>query len=261
MGEARGLETCLHSKEALNAFPLVPFPLYLVPDFLCLVPDFMTSWFITGTDTGVGKTLVSAALLTALARTGRRVVGMKPVASGCEATPHGLRSADAEALRVAGNVAADYEDINPYAFAPPTAPHLAAAAAGVQIDIATIHAHYARLAARADAVVVEGVGGWLVPINRTQTMADVVRALELPVILVVGMRLGCLNHALLTQRAIMASGCRMVAWVANRVDDDVPEGYVETLADRLGEPCLGIIPTGPSVAMAVRNLDLGVIDD
>ncbi len=234
------------------------------------------AWFVTGTDTGVGKTLVSAALLTALARSGRRVVGMKPVASGCDepregrgrprrelavdATPDGLRSADAEALRVAGNVAADYADINPYALAAPTAPHLAAAAAGVQIDIATIRAHYACLAARADAVVVEGIGGWLVPINRTQTMADVVHALELPVILVVGMRLGCLNHALLTQRAIAASGCRLVAWVANRVDDGVPEGYVEALADRLDTPCLGIIPAGSSVAMAADKLDLRVLD-
>ena len=194
------------------------------------------AWFVTGTDTGVGKTLVSAALLMALARTGRHVVGMKPVASGCNATPPGLRSADAEALRVAGNVAADYEDINPYALAAPTAPHLAAEAAGVQIDIAAIRAHYARLAARADDVVVEGIGGWLVPINRTQTMADVVRVLNLPVILVVGMRLGCLNHALLTQRSIAASGCRLMAWVANEVDGDAPEGYVEALTDRLESP-------------------------
>ena len=139
------------------------------------------AWFVTGTDTGVGKTLVSVALLTALARSGRRVVGMKPVASGCDTTPHGLRSADAEALRGAGNVAADNNDLNPYTLAAPTAPHLAAAVAGVQIDIATIRAHFARLAAHADDVVVEGIGGWLVPINRTQTMADVARGRALPV--------------------------------------------------------------------------------
>ena len=218
------------------------------------------SWFVTGTDTGVGKTLMSAALLTALARTGRRVVGMKPVASGCDATPHGLRSADAEALRVAGNVAADYEAVNPYALAAPTAPHLAAAAAGVQIDLGSLRAQYARLAARADDVVVEGIGGWLVPINRTETMADVVRALDLPVILVVGMRLGCLNHALLTQRAIAASGCRLVAWVANALEGGMPEGYGEALTDRLGAPCLGIIPAMSSVAMAADILDLRVLD-
>jgi dethiobiotin synthetase len=214
------------------------------------------AWFITGTDTGVGKTLVSAALLTALARAGRHVVGMKPVASGCDETPQGLRSADAEALRAAANVAADYEDINPYALAAPTAPHLAAAAAGVQIDIATIRTHYARLAVRADDVVVEGIGGWLVPINRTQTMADVVRALELPVILVVGIRLGCLNHALLTRQAVAASGCRLVAWVANALHGGMPEGYGEALTERLDAPCLGTIPAVSSVAMAADNLDL-----
>ena len=219
------------------------------------------AWFVTGTDTGVGKTLVSAALLTALARTGQRVIGMKPVASGCDATPHGLRSADAEALRVAGNVAADYADVNPYALAAPTAPHLAAAAAGVQIDIAVIRAHYARLAACADAVVVEGIGGWLVPINHNQTMADVASALALPVILVVGMRLGCLSHALLTQQAIAASGCRLVAWVANSVDGTAPEGYVEALNDALGAPCLGILPSVPTAAQAATSLDLRVIDN
>lgn len=216
-------------------------------------------WFITGTDTGVGKTLVSAALLTALASAGQRAVGMKPVASGCQSTSQGLRSADAEALRVAGNVAADYEDVNPYALAAPTAPHLAAAAAGVQIDVATIRRHYASLATGADAVVVEGVGGWLVPISRTQTMADVVRALELPVILVVGMRLGCLNHALLTQRAIAANGCRLVAWVANTLEIDAPDGYVEALADFLDAPCLGVIPSVSSAATAAGSLDLHVI--
>jgi len=219
------------------------------------------AWFVTGTDTGVGKTLVSAALLTALARSGRRVVGMKPVASGCDATPHGLRSTDAETLCAAANVAADYADVNPYALAAPTAPHLAATVTGVQIDIATIHAHYARLAARADDVVVEGIGGWLVPINRTQTMADVVRALELPVILVVGMRLGCLNHALLTRRAVAASRCRLAAWVANALEGGMPEGYVEALTDRLDAPCLGIIPAVSSVAMAADNLDLRVFDN
>jgi len=218
------------------------------------------AWFITGTDTGVGKTLVSAALLTALVRAGRRAVGMKPVASGCELTAQGLRCADAEALRAAGNVAADYDDINPYALAAPTAPHLAAAAAGVQIDIDVIRAHYARLATRAEDVVVEGVGGWLVPINLTQSMADVVRSLDLPVILVVGLRLGCLNHALLTQQAIAASGCRLLAWVANTLDDGAPQGYVEALREQLRAPCLGVIPSVQTPAIAADSLDLSVID-
>jgi dethiobiotin synthetase len=219
------------------------------------------SWFVTGTDTGVGKTLVSVALLTALAHTGRRVAGMKPVASGCDATPLGLRSADAEALRAAASVVTDYEDVNPYALATPTAPHLAAAAAGVQIEIATIRAHYARLAAHADAVVVEGIGGWLVPIGHHQSMADVARALDLPVILVVGMRLGCLNHALLTQRAIIASGCRLAAWVANVQESSAPDGYVEALTDFLEAPCLGVIPPVSAAAIAADSLDLCVINN
>jgi dethiobiotin synthetase len=218
------------------------------------------AWFVTGTDTGVGKTLVSAALLTALARSGRRVLGMKPVASGCDATPHGLRAADAAVLTEASNVAADYADVNPYALAAPTAPHLAAAAEGRQIDIGVIHVHYARLTQRADDVVVEGVGGWLVPISRAQTMADVACALELPVILVVGLRLGCLNHALLTQRAISASGCRLVAWVANTLQADPLEGYVEALTERLDAPCLGVVPAVSSPALAADHLDLRVLD-
>ncbi len=214
-------------------------------------------WFITGTDTGVGKTLVSAALLTALASAGQRVVGMKPVASGGEYTPEGLRSTDAEMLRSASNVVADYTDVNPYLFAAPTAPHLAAKASGVEIDIAIIRRHYARLAACADAVVVEGVGGWLVPINRHQTMADVVRALELPVILVVDLRLGCLNHALLTRAAIEAGGNHLAAWVANTTANGAaPDGYVAALAERLGAPLLGAIPYASGPQAAARCLDL-----
>jgi len=218
------------------------------------------AWFITGTDTGVGKTLVSAALLTALARTGRRVVGMKPVASGCDVTDQGLRSADAEVLRTASNVPTDYIDVNPYTLAAPTAPHLAADAAGVSIDVATIHSHYTRLAACADDVVVEGIGGWLVPININQTMADVARDLDLSVILVVGMRLGCINHALLTQEAIIASGCRLVAWVANTLDGESPPGYVEALTELLKTPCLGVIPPDTSVTIAADRLNTEVID-
>jgi dethiobiotin synthetase len=173
-----------------------------------------------------------------------------------------LRSADAEALRAAGNVAADYVDVNPYALAAPTAPHLAAAAAGTEIDIDTIRNAYTRLAARADAVVVEGIGGWLVPINRHQTMADVVLTLDLPVILVVALRLGCLNHALLTRYAIEASGCRLVAWVANTTDTAAPDGYLAALAERLDAPMLGAIPhaSGPQAAVHCLNLDrLGVV--
>lgn len=216
----------------------------------------MHGWFITGTDTGVGKTLVSCALLMAQVNAGRRAVGMKPVASGCEATPQGLRSADAEALRAAGNVAADYVDVNPYALAAPTAPHLAASAAGTEIDIDTIRNAYARLAARADAVVVEGIGGWLVPINRRQTMADVALILDLPVILVVDLRLGGLNHALLTRDAIDACGCRLVAWVANAAQGVAPDGYLAALTERLNVPLLGAISHASQPQAAAHCLDL-----
>lgn len=219
----------------------------------------MSNLFVTGTDTGVGKTVVSAALVRAAVARGERAVGMKPVASGCRMTAHGLRSDDAEALRAAGNVAAAYEDVNPYAFEPPTAPHLAAAAAGVTIDIGRILAGYRRLAATADRVVVEGVGGWLVPIGERATMVDVVRALELPVVLVVGMRLGCINHALLTVQAVQLAGCRLLGWVANHVDPAVPEGYFEALAERLAAPLIGNIRHDVADAEAARAIDLDAL--
>lgn len=214
------------------------------------------SWFITGTDTGVGKTRVSAALLTALAQRGRRVVGMKPVASGCMQTERGLVSEDAQILSAAGNVAIDEVALNPYAFASGTAPHLAAAAARVHIDIAVIEAHYRRLAGLAEHVVVEGVGGWLVPINARETMADVVRILDLPVILVVDPRLGSFNHALLSVQAIAASGCRLVAWVANNVQDSAPQGYLAGLKARLPVPLLAELPYSKDNNASAECLDL-----
>lgn len=214
------------------------------------------SWFITGTDTGVGKTRVSAALLTALARRGRQVVGMKPVASGCMQTPNGLVSEDAQILRAAGNVVINEIALNPYAFASGTAPHLAAAATRVQIEIPVIKAHYQRLAALAEHVVVEGVGGWLVPINERQTMADVVRALDLSVILVVDPRLGSFNHALLSVQAIAASGCRLVAWVANNVQDSAPQGYLAGLKARLPVPLLAELPFSKDNNALTECLDL-----
>lgn len=218
-----------------------------------------TSWFITGTDTGVGKTRVSAALLTALVRRGRRAVGMKPVASGCQQTPQGLVSEDVQLLRAASNVQMEATDLNPYAFAAATAPHLAAVTARVQIDIGVIQAQYQRLAARADHVVVEGIGGWLVPINARQTMADVAHALDLPVILVVDLRLGSFNHALLSAQAIAASGCRLVAWVANNTQGSVPAGYLAGLAALLEAPLLGELPYSSAMDVPADRLDLACI--
>jgi dethiobiotin synthetase len=175
-------------------------------------------WFITGTDTGVGKTRVACMLLTALAQQGLRVVGMKPVASGSNATHVGQRSQDAELLLAAGNVAADFGDINPYAFAPPCAPAVAAREANVEIRLDKILAHFRRLQQQAQWVIVEGIGGWMVPLGHRLSMVDVARALGLPVILVVGMRLGCINHAMLTASAVRREGMSISGWVANQID-------------------------------------------
>lgn len=194
--------------------------------------------FVTGTDTGVGKTLVAQSLLAALAGAGRRAIGMKPVASGCRSTAEGPRCEDAERLAAASILKVPYEAINPFAYVPPVAPHLAARAEGRPIDVDLIDRRFRDLAQEADFVVVEGVGGWRVPIGAERTMADVATRLELPVLLVVGVRLGCLNHALLTVEAIARDGCRLAGWVANRVDPGMTwaEATEEALAARLGPP-------------------------
>jgi dethiobiotin synthetase len=171
--------------------------------------------FVTGTDTGVGKTVIAAALIRALARDGVRVAGMKPIASGAALTPAGLRNADALALMRASNISAPYEIVNPYCFAAPIAPHIAAHDAAVLIDLALVRERFATLAATADCVIVEGAGGWLTPISPSASMADLAAALELPVVLVVPLRLGCLNHAFLTARAVGAHAAGLAGWVAN----------------------------------------------
>ncbi|MDE2210315.1 MAG: dethiobiotin synthase [Betaproteobacteria bacterium] len=190
--------------------------------------------FVTGTDTGVGKTFVAAALLRALGDAGLRAVGMKPVAAGID--PGCGVNADVAALARAGNVDAPLADRNPYAFGAPVAPHLAAHAEGRTIDIGVIVQAYGRLAARSDAVVVEGAGGALVPLDERRDMLDIACALGLPVLLVVGMRLGCLNHALLSALAIRARGLVLAGWVANRLSPDLPlaDANADALARRLG---------------------------
>lgn len=214
-------------------------------------------YFVTGTDTGVGKTLVACALLHALAGKGLRVVGMKPVAAGREAdgTFH-----DVEALIAASSVRAPREWVNPYAFDPPIAPHVAAARAGLRIDAGRIRDACARLAGMADAVVVEGAGGFLVPLDEGEDMASLARDLALPVVLVVGMRLGCLNHARLTTEAIAGRGLSFAGWVANRTDPamDAFDENLSTLRARLPAPLMGVIPhlQRPSGAEAARYLDL-----
>jgi dethiobiotin synthetase len=223
------------------------------------------AWFVTGTDTNVGKTLVSCALLHALRARGLSAVGMKPVASGCHTTATGARHADVEALMAASSVPLEYAAVNIYALPAATAPHLAAQAIGITISPETITQAFAQIQARVEAVVVEGVGGWLVPIDATRTMADVAARLRLPVVLVVGIRLGCLNHALLTAAAIERAGCRLAGWVANRLGadlDGVLEGYVAALRERLPAPLLGEIPyiegarADPAVAVRYLSIDM-----
>lgn len=202
------------------------------------------SLFVTGTDTGVGKTLVSAALTRALVARGLRVAVMKPVASGSEPTPDGPRNSDALTLMAAANVPAPYEVVNPYCFLPPISPHIAAREAHVTIDLAFLRSRFGSLAAASDCVIVEGAGGWLAPISDTATMADLAAALALPVLLVVGLRLGCLNHALLTRESLATRGVAFAGWIANGIDPqlDRPAENLATLTARLGEPPLARIP-------------------
>jgi len=197
-------------------------------------------YFVTGTDTGVGKTLIACALLRAFARTGKSVVGMKPVAAGRE----GGRWADVEALAHASTVSARAQIVNPYALEPAIAPHIAAELAGLEIGLEPIAHAYEELSRLADVVVVEGVGGLLVPLNAAQTGADLAMRLGLPMVLVVGMRLGCLNHALLTRRQLEASGLRCAGWVANCIFADMPhlDGNIRALEQRLDCPLLGVVP-------------------
>jgi len=197
-------------------------------------------FFVTGTDTGVGKTLVACALLTAFSRAGKSVVGMKPVAAGREDG----RIADVEALARVSSVRADSRIVNPYAFEPAIAPHIAAELAGVAIELGPIAHAYAELSQHAEVVVVEGAGGFLVPLNARQTGADLAMRLGLPIVLVVGMRLGCLNHALLTRRQIEASGLSCAGWVANCILPDMPhlDHNIRALEQRLACPLLGVVP-------------------
>jgi dethiobiotin synthetase len=210
-------------------------------------------FFVTGTDTGVGKTHVGVALLRGLVRDGMRVAAMKPVAAGAEHTPEGLRNDDALRLAAAANVTVPYGTLNPYCLAAAVSPHIAAKEAGIVIDPARIRAEFGVLTRAADWVIVEGAGGWLAPISATRTMEDVAIALGLPVILVVGLRLGCLNHAQLTARAVHASGLQLAHWVANEIDPafERREENLERLSATLGPP-LAVVPhsvTPPAVAI------------
>ena len=213
------------------------------------------AWFVAGTDTEIGKTFVACALLHALRGQGYSAIGMKPVAAGTDLNG---RNDDVEALIAASGVKAPRELVNPYLFAPAIAPHIAADEAGRPIDLERIAQSFAALRPLADAIVVEGVGGFCVPLGPQLDAADLAQRLALPVILVVGMRLGCINHALLTQQAIAARGLTLAGWVANRIDPNMAR-FDENLASleaRLAAPLLGVIPPNSSPEIAARRLRL-----
>lgn len=219
----------------------------------------MKAWFVTGTDTGVGKTRVSAALLRALSAQGLRAVGMKPVAAGGERYADGRwTNEDSLALRAAANVSVPAELDNPYLLPDPVSPHIAARNAGMTIELPLIVERFQQLQRGADAVVVEGAGGWEVPLNERESIADLAVALRLPVILVVGLRLGCLNHALLTQRAITARGLRIAGWVANQVDPQMrePAANLETLRAKIDAPLLASWPWAPAASASDLTMQL-----
>ncbi|AIR68386.1 dethiobiotin synthase [Dickeya fangzhongdai] len=201
-------------------------------------------WFVTGTDTEVGKTVASVALLQAARRAGYRTAGYKPVASGCDVTPHGIRNSDALQLQANSSVALPYDAVNPLAFLEPTSPHIVSAAEQRPIAFSTLSSGLRELERQADWVLIEGAGGWFTPLSARQTFADWVQQEALPVILVVGVKLGCINHAMLTAQAVQQAGLRLAGWVANVVQ---PPGrhhhaYLQTLQARIPAPMLGEIP-------------------
>lgn len=214
------------------------------------------SVFIAGTDTGIGKTHAACTLLHALRAAGHAACGMKPVASGCMETPDGLRNDDALALQAAGSSALPYAAINPVALRDPLSPHLAAAHDGIEISLPPLRRAFEQLVGSHRRVVVEGVGGWLVPLAPGLFAADIAKQWQLPVILVVGLRLGCLNHALLTARAIEADGCRLLGWVGNCIDPamDALQENLATLRELLPAPCLGVLPHGVAPVAAAAGL-------
>lgn len=215
--------------------------------------------FVTGTDTEIGKTLTSSAILHALVQRGVRACGMKPVAAGAELRDGELHNEDADMLAAAGNVTMLRNLTTPYMFREPAAPHIAAALEGVQIDSVPILAAYLEVAAASDAVVVEGVGGFRVPLSSSYDTADLAQQLDLPVILVVGMRLGCISQALLTLEAITARGLKVIGWVANTLEVEMrfQEENIDALIERIPAPLLGRVPrlAQPSAAAAAAHLD------
>lgn len=212
------------------------------------------SYFVVGTDTNVGKTYVACALIQHFIKSGLKTIGMKPIASGCELSQNGLWqgelvNADVQALAYAGNINAPLNLINPYRFAPAVAPHIAAEQVGISMNLEMIMQAYRQLAEMAEVVIVEGAGGFLVPINAHETLADLALELNIPLVLVVGMQLGCINHALLTVEAIKARGLTLAGWVANQVDSEMPmlTENLTSLQQRITAPCLSVVRRNEAV--------------
>ena len=207
------------------------------------------AYYITGTDTEIGKTQATCVLLAQAAATGHRAIGLKPVAAGTDADD---QNDDVRRLMAASHVVLDARMVNPWLLAEPVSPHIAARHAGIEITLPSIAASFNAACAKADVVLVEGVGGLYAPLSDTLSQPDLIRALDLPVILVVGLRLGCLNHALLTVAALQQEGCRLAGWIGNGVDPtfQAQEDNIETLRQRIDAPCLGIIPFAPDATPA-----------
>ena len=221
------------------------------------------SYFLTGTDTDVGKTFIACALLHAWRAQGLRAVGYKPVAAGAEPDNNGvLRNDDAILLQAASASGFTLSDINPVCLPEAIAPHIAAAHAGVQIDINDLFMRFALLREKTDRVVIEGAGGFVVPLDDHTDMSQLARRCAAPVILVVGLRLGCLNHALLTAQAIAAAGLPLAGWIGNVIDPDMPciDENITCLRQRLVAPCLGIVPRLASAEDAVPYLQLSALN-
>jgi dethiobiotin synthetase len=220
------------------------------------------SFFVAGTDTDVGKTLATCAMLRAAVAAGYTAAGIKPLAAGAEQTDEGLRNADALQLQAAGNLELSYDEVNPICLPDPVSPHIAAALAKRTVRVERLAGFcHGVLSQRANLTLLEGAGGWRVPINEREFMSDLAKQLRLPVILVVGMRLGCLNHAMLTGEAIVRDGLRLAGWIANRVDPRMEhyERNRDTLGDWLGVPLLAEIPHLDSenpAAEAARYIEL-----
>jgi len=220
----------------------------------------MTGLFITGTDTGIGKTHVACAIVTALNLRGLRTTVMKPVVSGCQPTEQGLQNEDALALMSAASIHQSYDDVNPYAFEPAIAPHIAAQMAGVRVELDEIKRHYRNNLLHSDVCIVEAVGGWMVPLNEEETVADLAAELQIPIVVVVGIRLGCINHALLTIEQIEREDLPILGWVANSMDPDMlmQKENIEALQQRIPYPLMGTLPYSPEASFISLSQKLNI---